>query len=263
MSQKHTGNRCQHDPKNYRKPTLFDGKHQPSIIRMAKKRVQYLVIKARGELRESVLAVLSTIPDYLDVYSGKMGIPTEQGWLPFSWQVVRNRLPWMSDSRFFAALRYITRVGYLESEQKIYHPSFITKDSATTSGWAVSEKTILDKFWIDLRLLKMKRQAEQRKKAELEKKAKFSGKKLADFFIRIISKTKIRFDRKKAAQEAKPTSDAKVVNEGRIINVSPRAAVMIIAAQLFKHGINEAYKEAERIFEANSYASLQDPLKYI
>ncbi len=40
-------------------------------------------------------------------------------------------------------------------------------------------------------------------------------------------------------------------------------AVMIIAAQLFKHGINEAYKEAERIFEANSYASLQDPLKYI
>lgn len=256
MEERNKGNRCLYDPSNHRQPTSFEGKNQPSIIRMAKKRVAHLVIKARGELRESVLAVLSTIPDYLDVYSGRMGIPTEQGWLPFSWQVVKNRLPWMSDSRFFAALRYITNAGYLTSDQRIYHSSFITKDAATRSGWAVSEKSVLDKFWIDLRLLKMKRQAEKRKKTELEQIAKLAGKKLSDLFVRVISKSKIRFDRKKAEQ-------APTIKAEQPAIISPRAAVMIIAAQLFKHGIKDAHKEAERIFAAHSYESLHSPLEYL
>lgn len=265
ITEKKKGNRCGFDSQLLRQPTLYSGKNQASVLKLAKQRVTHFKINRRAEQREAILAVLQILPDYTDIWTSKLGMATKSGWLPFGWNIVKSRLPWLSESRFFSALSWLFDEGYLESNQRLAHPEFKTRDNAKPSGWAVSEKMLTKKFWTAVNLTTMLKQAAERKVQELTKKAAAIGKTIQDFYTTTLAKTKKKVVEQlaKAGQEKKDNQSKPDAGITPSSGPSVRAMELILTTKLNQLGIKNAFNTAARLIKEYGRAAMDNPEPYL
>lgn len=263
-----TGNKCGYKSGSYRHPEpLSLSKPLPLFLSHTSKMILDSGIpglRARGEREEARRAVIAVLIEQMDIYTQKIGVPTDSGWLPFGWQSVLKRLPWLSESRLWEVLADMRRDGIFESNQRLSHPSFKTHDSTKKSGWAVSDKGFTPRFWTLLRAQARLDHEKQHAQARHTEKAKARGKTIHDFYAKAwaISKTKAgRFlaaaamqkEEKKAAAPAAPAQ----------AQVSIRQIEMMLVPKLIALGVADVDATARRLALEFGQEAVADPGRYI
>lgn len=175
----------------------------PGFIREAQQRVYEHGIpavyarcrsrKLRFERDEACRAVLCAALEFIDLQTLKLGMPSSAGWRPWSWSLVRERITWLTDFRFFEALRDLKIAQYIESDQRILVASKKTKSASNKSGWHVSDKSISERFFSDYGLIARLRHERTAKLNRVKKAAAAAGKTVSDFYQTHSTKLRTKF----------------------------------------------------------------------
>ena len=251
------GNRCGFSPDKYRQPDPLDPEVQsriPKFIRQIQEQIRKSGIPGlnlRAERDEAVRALAIDLLNLTDLWTGKIGIPTKDGWLAFGWKRVLARLPWYSESRLWEALKVLQNHGLFGSNQRLADPRYITKDDTKKSGYAVSDKGFTEAFWTAFRQLKRwKHEAEAKAQRTAEKAAK-AGKTLQDFYKRTWCATSKQSVKQLSAAGISKTEDATpgaASSSPVLVGPSANAVKMMLMDKLIKLGFKDAFARAQKLF---------------
>lgn len=267
-----TGNRCGFTKNQFRQPNPLALEVQsriPKFIRQMQDEIKSNGIPGlnlRAERDEAVRALTIKLLDFTDLWTGKIGIATKDGWLAFGWQKVMANIPWLSESRSWVALNDLQKSGLFGSNQRLADPRYITKDSAKKSGYAVSDKGFTDAFWTAFRQTKRwKHEAEAKAKRTAEKAAK-AGKTLQDFYKKTwcnTSKTSVK--QMTAAGILKTQSQTSDVTPAKTEQSGPsaNAVKMILADKLIKLGFKDAFTRAQKLFDEFGAGALTNTEQFV
>lgn len=262
-----TGNRCGYKSGCYRTP-----EPQPSIklpLFLTQTATQILQcgipgLRARGEREEARRAVIAVLIEQMDIYTQRIGVPTESGWLPFGWQSVLKRLPWLSENRLWEVLADLRREGIFESNQRLKHPSFKTHDASKSSGWAVSDKGFTDRFWLMIRAQARLRHEKEHAQRRHTERAISRGKQLADFYARAWAHSKSRAGCVIAAAGiVKAEKAAAQQAAGQHGQPSVRQIEIMIIPQLIALNVADVDATARRLAIEYGYQAVDDPGRYL
>lgn len=263
-----TGNRCGHSPKTYRQPEPLPAEEaakMPKFIQQMQEEIRKNGIPGlnlRSERDEAARALAICALDNTDLYTARMGAATPKGWLAYGWYRIHKRLPWLSESRFFQALRDLKEAGMIESNQRLTDPRFISKDASKPSGYAVSDKGFAKAFWIAFRQLpRWKREAEA-KAQRTAAKAENHGKTLDEFYKKTwcsTSKTVVKQLAAAGMAKAEQQPGAAAVPVGPSAN----AVKMILMDKLIKLGFKDAYARAQKLFDEFGVDSLINTEQFV
>lgn len=250
------GNRCGHSPEKFRQPDPLpeEAARMPLFIQEMQEEIRKNGIPGlnlRSERDEAARALAIVALDNTDLYTARMGTATPQGWLAYGWKRIHKRLPWLSESRFFQALRDFKEAGMIESNQRLTDARFISKDTSKPSGYAVSDKGFVKAFWIAFRQLpRWKREAEA-KAQRTAAKAESHGKTLDDFYKKTwCSTTKTAVKQLAAAGMAKAEQQPGAVAPTAVpVGPSANAVKMMLTDKLIKLGFADAYARAKKLFD--------------
>lgn len=264
------GNRCGFSTDKYRQPEPLDSEIQrriPKFIRQIQEEIRRSGISGlnlRAERDEAVRALAIELLNLTDLWTGKIGIPTKDGWLAFGWKRVLARLPWYSESRLWEALKVLQNRGLFGSNQRLADPRYITKDDTKKSGYAVSDKGFTEAFWTAFRQLKRwKHEAEASAQRTAEKAAK-AGKTLQDFYKRnwcATSKQSVK--QLAAAGIAKAEQEQLGAASAAAVGPSANAVKMILMDKLIKLGFKDAYARAQKLFDEFGADSLINTEQFV
>ena len=265
MEQFKTGNRCGHNPLNYRQPESLAPDvltHIPKFILQLQDEIRkngIPGINLRSERDEAVRALAITLLTYTDLWTGKIGIATKEGWLAFGWQKILVNIPWLSESRLWVALRDLQDSGLFSSNQRLTDPRYITKDATRKSGYAVSDKGFTESFWTAFRQLRRwKHEAKAKAKRTAEKAAK-TGKTLQDFYKKNWCSTL-----KQSVKQLTAAGMAKAERtETATIGPSANAVKMMLADKLIKLGIKDAFQRAQKLFDEFGAVALTNTEQFV
>lgn len=251
------GNRCGFSPDKYRQPEPLDPEvlsRIPKFIRQIQEQIRNGGIPGlnlRAERDEAVRALAIELLNLTDLWTGKIGIPTKEGWLAFGWKRVLARLPWYSESRLWEALKVLQNHGLFGSNQRLADPRYITKDDTKKSGYAVSDKGFTEAFWTAFRQLRRwKHEAEAKAKRTTEKAAK-AGKTLQDFYKKTwcgTTKTAVKQLAAAGMAKAEKEQPGATAPAGLPVGPSANAVKMILMDKLIKLGFKDAYARAQKLF---------------
>lgn len=250
------GNRCGFSLNQFRQPEALDPEVQNRIPKFIRQ-IQYSIrvggipgLKLRAERDEAVRALTIELLNLTDLWTGKIGIPTKDGWLAFGWKRVLRRLPWYSESRLWEALKVLQKHGLFGSNQRLADPRYITKDDRKKSGYAISDKGFTETFWTAFRQLKRwKHESDAKAKRTAEKAAKV-GKTLQDFYKRTwCSTTKGSVKQLTAAGMTKTSISVPTGIGESVSRPSANAIKMQLTVKLANLGIKDAYDRASKLFD--------------
>ncbi len=266
------GNRCGFSPDKYRQPEPLDPDvlyRIPKFIRQIQEQIRKGGIPGlnlRAERDEAVRALVIELLNLTDLWTGKIGIPTREGWLAFGWKRVLARLPWYSESRLWEALKVLQNQGLFGSNQRLADPRYITKDDTKKSGYAVSDKGFTEAFWTAFRQLRRwKHEAEAKAKRTAEKAAK-AGKTLQDFYKRTWCNTSKQSVKQLAgARIAKTEQTAPGTTAPSSIPIGPsaNAVKMILMDKLINLGCKDAYVRAQKLFDEFGADALMNTEQFV
>ena len=266
------GNRCGFTPDKYRQPEPLDPEvlsRIPKFIRQIQDQIRKSGIPGlnlRAERDEAVRALTIELLNLTDLWTGKIGIPTKDGWLAFGWKRVLARLPWYSESRLWEALKVLQLHGLFGSNQRLTDPRYITKDETKKSGYAVSDKGFTEAFWTAFRQLRRwKHEAEAKAKRTTEKAAK-AGKTLLDFYKRTWCSTTKQFVKQLAAAGIAKIEQATSYPTGSSsvpVGPSANAVKMMLTDKLIKLGFKDAFARSQKLFEEFGAAALVNTEQFV
>ena len=266
------GNRCGFSPDKYRQPEPLDPEvlsRIPKFIRQIQDQIRKGGIPGlnlRAERDEAVRALTIELLNLTDLWTGKIGIPTKDGWLAFGWKRVLARLPWYSESRLWEALKVLQNHGLFGSNQRLADPRYITKDETKKSGYAVSDKGFTEAFWTAFRQLRRwKHEAEAKAKRTTEKAAK-AGKTLQDFYKRTWCSTTKQFVKQLAAAGIAKIEQATSYPTGSSsvpVGPSANAVKMMLTDKMIKLGFKDAFTRAQKLFDEFGAAALVNTEQFV
>lgn len=259
------GNRCGFSQDVFRQPEPLanDVKNNlPLFIRQIQEEVRNNGIPGlnlRAERDEAVRALVIELLNHMDLWTGKIGLPTENGWLAFGWDKILKRLPWLSESRLWEALRVLETNGLFSSNQRLIDSRYITKDTSKKSGYAISDKGFTEHFWISFRQLNRWKQEAKAKALRVEEKAVKIGKSLLDFYVKKWSSTS-----KTSVKQLSATAIQAIGNEqASSLKPSKRALIMQLVVKLITLGVNNASEKAETLFNQFGELAVYNTESYI
>lgn len=267
-----TGNRCGFTKNHFRQPNPLSLEVQsriPKFIRQMQAEIQSNGIPGlnlRAERDEAVRALTIKLLDFTDLFTGKIGIATKDGWLAFGWQKIMAGIPWLSESRLWVALNDLQNFGLFDSNQRLADPRYITKDPAKKSGYAVSDKGFTDAFWTAFRQTKRwKHEAEAKAKRTAEKAAK-AGKTLQDFYKKTWCNTRKISVKQMTAAGITKTEQATLgaaTPSSAPTGPSANAVKMMLMDKLIKLGFKDAFARAQKLFDEFGASALVNTEQFV
>lgn len=180
----------------------------------------------RFERREGILAVLSSLVSRMEIWTQAIGLPTAEGWMAYGWHKVMDQFN-IGERRMYRIIDDLTKEKLIESNQRLHHPAYITKDDGTPSGYAISDKRISYRFFKMLAevsgkpsLLKHLARAQEKAAQKLNKQAAELKTTVEALFTRTVAKFKTAIgqflsqcvEEKKTAQQNKPAELKRDIN---------------------------------------------------